>query len=453
MNHVIHIKFQEVIGQIKPVHGVNNGPLSGSETKDLSRYFRLGGIPLIRFHDTDYPNPRQVDIPKIFPDFSKDPADAGSYDFRHTDVHMAAAYETGAKVLYRLGTSIEHMKHKVDIYPPKDYGKWAQICIGIIRHYTQGWADGFTFDVPYWEIWNEPDNNLTKPDMWIGEPDTYYRLYETAAKVIKAAFPSIKVGGYAGCTIHNEAFREGFLRHVRNTGAPLDFFSWHGYSSTVDQIARDAVTARERLRAYGLEAAEILCDEWNYIEPVPEFWTKYRQEGSEYLQQELFEKQKSRFGASFLASCFVEMQNSPLAACNYYDAQPSSSWCGMFNLYGVPQPAFYSFVAFNALYRLGRHVAVQPEAQTPQCLAARDEKNMAILLSHHGEGEIEGCLDLELDAGFPMAAEFYLLQDLGGLQQIKTEVYCTDQIQQYYTMDSNSVLLIKLHPMKEREVS
>ena len=45
MNHVIHIKFQEVIGQIKPVHGVNNGPLSGSETKDLSRYFRLGGIP------------------------------------------------------------------------------------------------------------------------------------------------------------------------------------------------------------------------------------------------------------------------------------------------------------------------------------------------------------------------------------------------------------------------
>ena len=52
-----------------------------------------------------------------------------------------------------------------------------------------------------------------------------------------------------------------------------------------------------------------------------------------------------------------------------------------------------------------------------------------------------------------MAAEFYLLQDLGGLQQIKTEVYCTDRIQQYYTMDSNSVLLIKLHPMKEREVS
>ena len=78
------------------------------------------------------------------------------------------------------------------------YKRQAQICIGIIRHYTQGWADGFTFDVPYWEIWNEPDNNLTKPDMWIGEPDTYYRLYETAAKVIKAAFPSIKVGGYAG---------------------------------------------------------------------------------------------------------------------------------------------------------------------------------------------------------------------------------------------------------------
>ena len=56
--NTIHIKFQKIIGQIKPMHGVNNGPLSGSETKDLSRYFRLAGIPLIRFHDTDYPNPQ-----------------------------------------------------------------------------------------------------------------------------------------------------------------------------------------------------------------------------------------------------------------------------------------------------------------------------------------------------------------------------------------------------------
>ena len=120
----------------------------------------------------------------------------------------------------------------------------------------------------------------------------------------------------------------------------------------------------------------------------------------------------------------------------------------MFNLYGVPQPAFYSFVAFDALYRLGRQVQVvaQPAAQAPQCLAARDEKNMAILLSHHGEDSIEGCLDLELGADRPMAAEFYSLQETGGLQQIKTEVYSTDRIQQYYTMDSNSVLLIKLRP-------
>ena len=40
---------------------------------------------------------------------------------------------------------------------PKDFKKWAVICEHIIRHYTEGWADGFFYDMPYWEIWNEPD--------------------------------------------------------------------------------------------------------------------------------------------------------------------------------------------------------------------------------------------------------------------------------------------------------
>ncbi len=27
-------------------------------------------------------------------------------------------------------------------------------------HYTEGWADGFRYDMEYWEIWNEADGML-----------------------------------------------------------------------------------------------------------------------------------------------------------------------------------------------------------------------------------------------------------------------------------------------------
>ena len=42
-------------------------------------------------------------------------------------------------------------------FPPKDPEKWARICEHIIRHYTEGWADGYHYNIRYWEIWNEPE--------------------------------------------------------------------------------------------------------------------------------------------------------------------------------------------------------------------------------------------------------------------------------------------------------
>ena len=55
---------------------------------------------------------------------------------------------------YRLGESIEHTRTKRFVHPPGDMEHWAEICLGTIRHYTEGWANGFDFQIPYWEIWN-----------------------------------------------------------------------------------------------------------------------------------------------------------------------------------------------------------------------------------------------------------------------------------------------------------
>jgi len=49
-----------------------------------------------------------------------------------------------------------YKKHNV---PPKDFNKWARICVNIIRHYNDGWAGGYHWGIKYWEVWNEPDNH------------------------------------------------------------------------------------------------------------------------------------------------------------------------------------------------------------------------------------------------------------------------------------------------------
>lgn len=83
--------------------------------------------------------------------------DPANYDFAFTDILMRKIKECGAETIYRLGASIEHTEKKYFVFPPEDFEKYARICLNIIRHYNSGWANGFQYDLKYFEIWNEPD--------------------------------------------------------------------------------------------------------------------------------------------------------------------------------------------------------------------------------------------------------------------------------------------------------
>ncbi|MCL1857067.1 MAG: hypothetical protein FWF84_05460, partial [Kiritimatiellaeota bacterium] len=118
-------------GAFKPVNGIDNGPVCFGSLIDSSPYFKQAGFPYCRLHDTNYPHPREVDIPTIFKDFSADENDPKSYDFRATDVYLKEIADTGAGIIYRLGVSIEHPKLKYFIDPPSDFDKWARVCLNI----------------------------------------------------------------------------------------------------------------------------------------------------------------------------------------------------------------------------------------------------------------------------------------------------------------------------------
>jgi xylan 1,4-beta-xylosidase len=110
------------------------------------------------------------------------------------------------------------------ISPPKDYEKWAALMTEFAQHMVARYGID---EVSQWyfEVWNEP--NL---DFWAGDPkeETYYQLYDSAAKAIKAVNSRLRVGGPSTA---QAAWVDRFIRHCVEKNIPVDFVSTHVYGN------------------------------------------------------------------------------------------------------------------------------------------------------------------------------------------------------------------------------
>jgi xylan 1,4-beta-xylosidase len=386
----ITVDFAESIGVVKPLHGVNNGPITFGGLLDVSHYFRELGVPYVRIHDPNWPHPREVDIPQIFRQEEADADDPKSYDFSRTDTYLQSILDTGAKIVYRLGVSIEHTKRKYYTDPPKDFAKWARVCVNIIRHYNQGWADGFHHGIQHWEIWNEPD---VADHMWTGTFDQYVEMYAAAATAIKALDPWLKVGGYAAASAVEPmgTFSPSrFLENCRERKLPLDFYSWHIYAVEKPPalVIERAHAVRKMLDEHGFSGIESHLNEWNIgvFRHAP---------GMEHFRRAGYLRAQSEVGASFAAATLIGLQDAGVDVANYYDAQPTNWFCGLFDFYGVPQKTYLAFKAFSEMLAYPERVRVRKAAEDSEltCLAAtvRERQTGAVLLSKYGGGEVGQC--------------------------------------------------------------
>ncbi|HYH66675.1 MAG TPA: hypothetical protein VD866_18410, partial [Urbifossiella sp.] len=309
---------------VRALHGVNGGPLAVGGTLDLTARWKEAAFPLARLHDCRWPNPDVVDIHAVFPNAAADPDRPDSYDFERTDEYVSAVLATGAKVVFRLGESIEHQRVKRHARPPRDPARWAAVCVGVARHYTAGWAGGFRHPIRHWEVWNEPDN---RPACWTGSDDDYFRLYGLTAKALRAALPELKVGGPAvgnpgrldGDRLDPPPFVSNFLARCRADAAPLDFFSWHCYTNDPGELAHRAAGVRRLLDAAGFRAAESHLNEWNHL-PGND-WAGMLSADAE-ARQRWYDRVCGVEGAAFTAAALIGLQEAPVDAANLFTAEP-----------------------------------------------------------------------------------------------------------------------------------
>ena len=368
----VTVDFSRETGPVKPVNGVGQPPILGSDGTNMFHYLGEAGIPYSRLHDVGgaFGGNVFVDIPNLFRDFDADETRPENYDFFYTDVLLKGLVANGVEPYFRLGVTIENAAGRggraYRIFPPKDYAKWARICEHVIRHYTEGWADGYRMKITRWEIWNEPENwdTVARNMMWKAPFGEYIRLYEVASRHLKAKFPHLMIGGYAGCGFYGVASSWGrpsdsrvaflmrsftdFLAACRDRKLPLDFFSFHCYDYpefAVKQIAY----CRRTLDEYGFRDTAMSLNEW-----LP------CRGGASLAKCGTAEQ------AADIAAMLVAMQSGAVDDAEIYDARATGGSYGpLFDPNTLkPRKAYYVYQAFNELRKLGTAVKVTGSAET-----------------------------------------------------------------------------------------
>jgi xylan 1,4-beta-xylosidase len=133
------------------------------------------------------------------------------------------------------------------ISPPADWSEWGALVSAVTSHLVERYGID---EVSRWafEVWNEP--NLIV--FWPGTRAEYMRLYDEAARAIKAVDPRLRVGGPATAAAE---WIESLAVHAAETGMPLDFASTHTYGNL-------PLDFRPALGRHGFADTPIWWTEW-----------------------------------------------------------------------------------------------------------------------------------------------------------------------------------------------
>lgn len=253
----VKVDLSMPLGKVKAVHGMCNGPVS--PWLDISHLFGEIGVPLVRVGDRD--NIMGIfclPVQKIFPDIYADPQDPENYDFSYSDRCIEAAHRSGAKIIYRFdvppkmtGESSPSPDEIEERYKMLDI--WARVCVNVIKHYNDGWANGSSFGIGYFEIQLDADSDVT----W------GFEIYKKFSDYIKVYDSGIKVGGI-GLDAHNSSSKE-FLRLCKKKHTVPDFVTVTSFASSPDELVDGLKTTVGVLKNLGFDNTEVILAEWNYI--------------------------------------------------------------------------------------------------------------------------------------------------------------------------------------------
>lgn len=445
--------FSKKLRPMGKINGMNNGPLMAHS--DHTKEYKAMGVDFVRFHECHAQQANCVEVPFIFPDFDADEFDEKNYIFTETDVAVAAAVEQGYEIMYRfgMGTEIHNEKTLFCVCPP-DYEKWGRIVIQILKHYNEGWANGFHYNIKWCEIWNEAD--LTQ--YWPGSYDEYIKFYAVTSKMLREYDPSLKIcpSGFAGVIPAKPKenateqqikkyesrykFFHTFLDTVKREDLPLDCFPWHFYQPSSKGVADILKRIKEMLSIHGMEDIDLINTEWGScsLHRGPANGLDGEINGFTWDMAQT-ETVKSAIGG--LASMIVMQQHGNSRAA-YYDPDPRSNFCGLYDYNGTPRPLFYSMIAVKMLRECEWEYETEGETDNIRICAAFNGKKAVICITC----EDEACdVQLKIRNLNEANVTHYLFDETHPLTRIKKSSFAGRAIN--LRLAANSARVLEFEPV------
>jgi len=323
--------------------------LRDSYRRDLRETERITGFEYVRFHGIFHD---EVGV------YDEDAQGNPVYNYSYVDQIYDGLLENHVRPFVELSfmpkklTSNPNALHafwyKQNVAPPKDWNRWENLIENFTRHLVERYG---VDEVAQWyfEVWNEP--NI---DFWVGDPkeETYYELYDHAARAIKRVSPRLRVGGPATA---QAAWADRFLAHCKGKNVPVDFVSTHVYGNdkaedvfgTHEQIPRNQMVCRAVKKVHDQIAASA-------FPKMPLIWSEYNADYSNQPQVT-----DSAYMGPFLANTIRECDGltemmSYWAFSDVFEEQgvvktPFYGGFGVLAERDIPKPAFNDFALLHQL--------------------------------------------------------------------------------------------------------
>jgi xylan 1,4-beta-xylosidase len=141
--------------------------------------------------------------------------------------------------------------YRAQVSVPGEWDRWGDLVRAVTVHLRDRYGADEVADWEF-EVWNEANLEV----FWNGTQDDYHRLYEIAAREVKAVDPRIRVGGPASAAA---GWVGALLAHCREHDVPIDFVSTHTYGNSPLDLRP---LTRSFAELTGRAEPEILWTEW-----------------------------------------------------------------------------------------------------------------------------------------------------------------------------------------------
>ncbi|OGK66657.1 hypothetical protein A2313_04580 [Candidatus Roizmanbacteria bacterium RIFOXYB2_FULL_41_10] len=307
--------------------------------------------------------PRYIRLDHIY-DFynvvSRDSNNQLQFNWTELDATVCDIYRMGAKPFFVLGYMPPTLSSDGSlISTPKDWSEWSLLVQKTVERYSGldtrlcgGVYADWLKDI-YYEVWNEPDlEGFGKWSIYGGKD--YRALYYYSAK---GAMAAQNVNHYLiGGPVTTRPYRNWFLgliNYTKQQNLPLDFISWHHYSTDTNDFSNE-------LRNIGSWLSDPTLKKYRELPKIISEW------GYDSNRNPIAD---TNVGAAHTVATIRDLIDQKVEMAFAFELKDglNPSW-GIFTYEGQPKPRFYALKLLNVL---GRHrLAVQGEGSIVKAIAS-----------------------------------------------------------------------------------